>query len=391
MRKPNQLALYLFAISMLPGLLGACAGAPSNTPPPQPTIVFAFTQTPTSSSQILPPSPTPVPTQPSATVTKTTTPTELPSPTATHTPQAEFNAHILKHGDDIDGGIATVFWSPDGSTVYYATATGDNEADFHWYAIDISNQGERKLVSAPPFTDVPIFGGSHSHPNFLGAISPSARYRLDLFEEADEKDEGTESPFGYPSAVYSLWLIDATGEQPRTKLLQDRNLYLYQAEWSPNEEVAVIEVGEQYGYGSELYLLSVNNGELTTFSDLMGFDDPNKGEWTLSPDGNWFAVINGKGVLQIKSLVGQKSIDLPGLAYNPRWLADSETIIYVHGSILDHYGTIEAYELGSKRVTKLLAISDIEKIGIPAGVFEVSPDGRHFVFWSEHIWLVSLQ
>lgn len=358
--------------------LTACSTRATETPwksepPPSDTPSLTATLESTATLAIQ----TPTPRKPSSTPTKSLTPTATNTPGITPTP-IRFDVTLLRESPT-EGAyqqIVTAFWSPDGTQIFYATDDGfwNNEPKFpRWFSIDVKDGKEKALVRPPDLTYQPDFDmpGAGMYYLYEGYVSPSGKYQLEIRDT-------------------TVWLLDKTGRQPKTAVLDFGTPSFYRkAYWFEGETKVLF--GLRPGYGTYLYLLDVATQKVTPFYDITGFEDVNLLNYWLSPTGKQFAVIDGNRDLQIISLDRQPPVTFSGYFMDIVWSRDGQRLYFSSGSGAAMIEKLEAYDLETGKRSTILDWLQLEKQGIPSSYFDVSPTGDRLIIWNgSDIYLVRL-
>jgi WD40 repeat protein len=298
--------------------------------------------------------------------------TPLPPPTLTPTPINLSVTQIRAPSDTDRREVLASFWHWDGLIIYYALADDISDA-LLWFEIKLNNGQviqDRQLSSPPAINYAPNLPRGLYY-EYQGLISPSKRYSFQIIQ----------------TETSSLYLLDSV-EQSKVKLLETPDMNFRGAYWIPGENSVVFGIGPEYG--TFFYLYDIRDRKLSSFEELLGYNDPNISEWALSPDGNYVAILDGNESLKLFSLDGGFSTTVSGYLSNVRWSGNSQKIYYYFGT--QHYSptTIGYYDVATKTAIDMMPLSTLEKLGVDIGFFDVSPDGNQLVFWQAgDIWLVS--
>jgi hypothetical protein len=345
----------------------------------------AKTATPAASTLVSIPTLT-VPPLPSATPhpTFTITPTDTPSPTASPTP-IEFSFYQIRPVPDGDTNtIWTAFWQEDENSIYYAVIRGGIYENLAWFVADIRDAPsikEKQLLSAPPILYSPIPHIQGINQKYHGAVSPSGRYHLK-----------------YSKQNRVIYIYDTLNQLNFTVMKETGYSNIRNAYWAKAEDKVIFGAGGHFG--TFIFLYDLKQQKLVETEELLGLGesdlyDFDLYEWAPSPDGKYIARLD-RQELTIVSLNDKSDNRIPAdrQFQNLRWSGDSKRLYFFYGKPGEYSSNFQAigfYDISTKTTGDIIELSMLKGF-IKGSFFDVSPDGKQFIFWGgDNIWLLSLK
>ena len=306
------------------------------------------------------PSPTPGPPNPSA------TPSILPITALSDNP--------LQDGQF----IATLFWSEDGDSLYFAVESPPSKA-LRWRQLGVVD-GEDRSIYGPPYSSraMTYFGLQYGIEGFDGTTSHSGRYYLASRTSGANREQ--------------LWLVDSQG-QPREMMLVDGNpdYVLKGAQWANDDTLLVFAWGPSE-WGRDLFLVDVSKRKTT----ILPTGNVYPSFFQISPDASMIAAFDPTFNIALIKLPRGEIVELtsPYIAIN--WSHDSRRLYgttYAWDGSTYHRG-LRNIDLSAWTECTLLEDSDftaIEAAGIsPINGFDISPDQSQLAFWDVYGHIVLL-
>ena len=389
----KQIKLKIIFTLLVVIVLTACT---SGSPAVSPTLVASPRLIPSGTHTV---APTVTPHQPSMTYTPSATatftitpprqPTTVPELNALRVPVTEYN--------NIDTYIflEMVFWSEDGSNIYYALSSDRyeaNESTLQWFAYDVQTGISIALTAIPKISHnivLPLHN-LEFYPEVRGLTSPSGRY---TFRTApDESNSETE-----------IWLADLVTHQELLLVTEPcLSCYVDTAEWFSDESKVIFTIG--FEYGGKAYLADIQNG---SSEPLCQPDDYHcwvgEERLALSPDDSMLAglaYVDSYFQIRIDTISDRTSTYIMENTSQLTWSCDGRLLYYWSGTPWagSPITRLRVYDTTSKVSSTVIGFRYLAGQGIcPSDYdcnFDVSPDGNQFVFWSripyDAFWIVTL-
>jgi hypothetical protein len=317
----------------------------------------------------------------SATISPTSTSTPTPLPTQTLIP-VDYSFSQIRVEKEGDREIWTAFWRENGDSINYAFIDYYHPLLF-WFMLDFSDLSNiiEKPILAPRIAYPPKPSTFGILNEYQGLISPSGRYRMRIASDNTLQI--------YDTVRQSNYKTTARGD------------HFKGAYWDKKEDRIFFAVGSDYG--TRLYLFDITQQKLIETNELLGIQgselyDPEIYDWAPSPDGKYLARFDRQG-LHVVSLEDKSTStfndDRP--FGNLRWSGDSKRLYYFSGNPgddrldTDKLQVLGYYEPSTRTFGDVIELSRLNKF-IKSSNFDVSADGKQFVFWFYgDIWLLNLR
>ena len=268
--------------------------------------------------------------------------------------------------------VIYVFWSEDGKSFNYALDTC-NELD--WFSYDLKSHTISTLESPLHYDNLIWQRLKAIPPSFeqviYGHVSPSGKHVIYNIKNSDNTE---------------WWLTDNIGKYKLKLDEAPANVYHVIGEVVWLEHETRIIYGVNLEAGVILYDADINTGRIEILFD--GIYD-----WSVSPDGLLFLVVNNDNKIIISSSKGENSINTEESGLYLKWSKDGKVIYYLSPSSTDDEWEIRAYETTTRQIRVLLKSTELKKLfGYTPGYayFTVSPDEAKIVFWVGSLYLIEL-
>ncbi len=305
---------------------------------------------------------------------------ESPTPEDTSETNLDISLHQKIHPEGEESkDIIVATWDEIGEYVYYAVAPGIGQRPYKWFKIGLDGQNEDELphpiIASRLYPVTPNF-----YPELEGLVSPHGRFNIEV-EPGEMTDRGPVDA--------DVWLVDTKGEYLKKKIIESAGANFRRAEWTEDENVVVIGMGPEFG--TDLYHINIKLNETTMINEIAQFNDPGLLEETLSPDGQYLAIVDGNGNLNLINIPEGRVDVMKGFFQNLRWADEGPKLFYYKGTGWHEAESLNSYSVSSNEENTIWKMDELENEGI-AGFFEVSPDGDRILFWEpRQLWVVAIE